>query len=60
MEPSIQSKNKYRISLGIVVVSLVVTGTIIFFTLYHTSGPVLQADAAIYAKIPTEAGKTTS
>jgi hypothetical protein len=52
------SKNKKMLPIAILGGSIAVASAIAFFTLHGSQGSVLQADAAIYAKIPTEAGKS--
>ncbi len=52
-----QLKHKKALPLIILGGSAAIAATIALFTLHGSKSVVLQADAAIYAKIPTEAGK---
>ncbi len=57
METNLQSRKKKVLPIAILGGSLALAGAIAFFTLHGSKGAVLQADAAIYAAIPTGAGK---
>ncbi len=57
MESHSQSKHNKTLPIAIVSGAIVIAGAIAYFSLHGSGGAVLQADAAIYARIPTEAGK---
>ncbi len=57
MRSKSQLKNKRALPLVILVGSVVIAGAIAYFSLHGSKRALLEADAAIYAKIPTEAGK---
>ena len=51
-------KHKKKLAIAIMVGGLIVAAAIVSFVLHPSGGSVLEADAAIYQSIPTEAGKS--
>ncbi len=58
MKLNSKSRNKRTLPLAILGGSIAISGAIAYFSLHGSKSVVLQADAAIYAKIPTAAGKS--
>ena len=52
------SKPKRKLAIAIIAGAIIVASAVVFFVLHGSGGSVLQADAAIYQGILTEAGKS--